>query len=399
MITFRIIAIAMTCLLFGGTSYAQWTLTSEPYKGAALLTTFDTLLFAEAYDYISVTGDYGETWAVRDGGYLYTATVRALVRSDSELYAVTSFNGVFRSLDTGRTWQYMAWKFGSGIGVNPGTMYTIGDTFLIRGAGHGLLRSTNRGSSWDVLWHFFGDTSCNAFALGDRYLYTASDRNGVFRSSDAGLTWEALLPNINGPGLSDTIFYDVATSGSIVYGASHYGMYRSTDRGTTWEFSSDGIGRQDMRCVYIEGRVVYAGANHHGGVYASFDSGGHWVQTMTIDSERDGVSALTSLGGYLFAAGGAGVWRRPLSDFGAVVKREEPGDLGPRAFRIKDGIEVRWPDHEGVATVQIYDVLGRRLLATQAHFPISALSCILPDGIFIVRMDFDGRSFTQRIVH
>jgi hypothetical protein len=91
--------------------------------------------------------------------------------------------------------------------------------------------------------------------------------NGVYKSSDAGKTWQHLgLENtkqigriIVDPKNPNTVF--VAALGNVYAPNPDRGVYRSRDGGTTWEkvlFKNDDLGAIDLAFDPVDSKIVYA---------------------------------------------------------------------------------------------------------------------------------------------
>jgi photosystem II stability/assembly factor-like uncharacterized protein len=148
------------------------------------------------------------------------------------------------------------------------------------GAVGGVFKSTNGGTNWlpvsdavpslsvgdiaidpgDPSKIYLGTGESNA--AGDSYAGT-----GVYRSTDAGATWQFLgLPNSRhigkiaiDPTNSSRIF--VAAVGTLFGHNTDRGIYRTTDSGTTWErvlFVSDSTGAIDVAINPTTPTIVYA---------------------------------------------------------------------------------------------------------------------------------------------
>ena len=123
--------------------------------------------------------------------------------------------------------------------------------------------------------------------------------NGVFRSTDGGVTWSHRsngLPNQFGPGTSQGDVLAMAINPAnpqVLYAAvvNLYAfpingrVYKTTDGGASWFETSTGIAGQDVRALLIDpndptGETIYAGTGgdgaNPGGVYRSTNGGANW---------------------------------------------------------------------------------------------------------------------------
>ena len=113
---------------------------------------------------------------------------------------------------------------------------------LYAGTDGGVMKSTDRGASWQPIVN--GLTSLSVFALAidpadSSTLYAGTFRGGAFRSTDSGANWV----EINN-GLTSRSVFALAidpTNPSIVYAGSGGGVFKSTDGGDTWAAIHDGF--------------------------------------------------------------------------------------------------------------------------------------------------------------
>lgn len=105
----------------------------------------------------------------------------------------------------------------------------------------------------------------------------ASGLDGLFRSTDTGLTWR----RVNLQGGEFVVRIHPANPSLILAAGSSHGIYNSTDEGETWnlayryEFQSDAF--YDMEFHPQDPKILYAVSYEHG-VYASTDTGATWNQ-------------------------------------------------------------------------------------------------------------------------
>ena len=196
----------------------------------------------------------------------------------------------------------------TGVPSEPGTFY-MGNT------GSGVWKSTDYGTSWkNISDGFFTTPSIGAIEVAPSnpdmiYVGTGSDGlrsnvitgKGVYKSKDAGKTWEHIgLEKVGQIGAleihpqnSDTLF--VAAIGQAFQPNKERGVYRSYDGGESWQqvlYLSDTIGAVDFEFAPDNPLMVYAtmwraerkpwtiisGGQQAGGVYKSIDGGDNWTK-------------------------------------------------------------------------------------------------------------------------
>lgn len=191
-------------------------------------------------------------------------------------------DGVYKSVDGGATWQHMGLEETKHIGRvlihprNPDVVYVaaVGDLWGPNPE-RGVYRTTDGGSSWDLVLHIDDDTGAIDLAMDPsdpRTLFAAMYQrrrtgfgfngggpgSGLYRTVDGGDSWSELtdgLPEGDKGRIGLAIYRQ---DGNLVYalveadaraagsgggggggGSSDTGLYRSTDRGATWEKVSD----------------------------------------------------------------------------------------------------------------------------------------------------------------
>lgn len=155
-------------------------------------------------------------------------------------------------------------------------------TYYVGSASGGIFKTTDGGSSWfpifddqemlsigdieisknntDIVWVGTGEVNAGGGSL-------AYDGDGIYRSTDAGLTWESRgLPDVGSIG---KVLIDPNDENTILVGAmgplfrddSNRGVYRTTDGGATWDqvlFVSDITGVIDMANHPTNSDIIYA---------------------------------------------------------------------------------------------------------------------------------------------
>ena len=140
-----------------------------------------------------------------------------------------------------------------------------------------------------------------------RIIYLGAAGGGLFKSVNAGVTWQALFEDQPNPSIGDIAI--APSNPSIVYvgtGEANNrqssswgnGVYKTMDAGATWSHlglaETHHIGRivvhpTDPNLVWVASSGDLWGPNKERGVYRSADGGATWTQTLMIDGDT-GVS-------------------------------------------------------------------------------------------------------------
>jgi photosystem II stability/assembly factor-like uncharacterized protein len=197
--------------------------------------------------------------ASSDHNIIYAGTGEACLRGN-----ISYGNGVYKSLDGGKTWRNVGLKDTRHIGaviVDPKNANVV---FVA------------------ALGHAYGPNA---------------DR-GIFRSTDGGATWQKVLYKDNRTGAIDVVFdpnnsstlfaslWEVyRTPWSLNSGGPGSGLYKSTDGGTTWRrleehgLPSGIMGRIGVAVSGADSNRVYAMIeSKEGGLYRSDDGGENWTR-------------------------------------------------------------------------------------------------------------------------
>jgi photosystem II stability/assembly factor-like uncharacterized protein len=194
-----------------------------------------------------------------DHNIIYVGSGEACIRGN-----ISYGNGVYKSVDAGRTWKNVGLKDTRHIGaviVDPKDPNVV----LVAALGHA---------------------------------YGPNEERGVFRSTDGGATWQKVLYKDNKTGAIDVVFdpnnantvfasmWEVyRTPWSLNSGGPGSGLYRSSDGGATWtHLEGHGLpagimGRIGVSVSGADSNKIYAMVeSKEGGLYRSDDGGDSWIR-------------------------------------------------------------------------------------------------------------------------
>ena len=268
-----------------------------------------------------VSQDRGATWAPRMNGvdrhHVYTLAVQ--YRGDKTvLFAGTEPVGLYRSDDLGLSWHDVPnimnvpgtekWTFPPPPHIahvkhiafhpkEPATYYVC----IEQGA---LLKTADDGETWLETSTFEADED---FFRNDTHRVVIRPSNpddvflatgeGMYRSLDAGVTWDHLTFRADRIGYPDVLYLDPRDERVIYLGgagfaprqwrkmsppSSNAGLIRSDDNGQTWTELSEGlpspvIGNIEAMTLHHWGKdIAFFGGTATGEVYASDDAGASW---------------------------------------------------------------------------------------------------------------------------
>jgi photosystem II stability/assembly factor-like uncharacterized protein len=187
--------------------------------------------------------------------------------------SVSYGDGIYKSVDAGRTWQNMGLKESEHIGkilIDPRSsdvVYVAAHGPLFKGGGdRGLYKTTDGGKTWKKL------------------LPTSGDWAGV-----ADVVMDPRNPDV----LIASTWQRFRRQWGYIAGGPESGLWRSTDGGATWKKSQAGfpanedIGRIGLAISPMDPNTVYAIAeiaNARGGFFRSRDNGVNWERMSSYQS-------------------------------------------------------------------------------------------------------------------
>lgn len=277
-----------------------------------------SLLFAGAHKgSLYVSKDLGKTWEHRDHGMtakdVYCIT-RVEVEGRVKLYVGTEPARLFESDDLGETWTDLPslrsvpsaskWFFPplridahvKSVTIdprNPRTIYAC----IEQGA---LLKSVDRGLTWQELHGFDDDVHRVLIRPSDSNLLYMATRAGVYQSRDAGENWEQITTEAMGIGYPDPLFIHperedlmfVAGAGSrppnwLKTHTADAKIARSRDAGKSWEILRNGLPAQmrgnieAMSMELWDGQVSLFAGTLEGDIFYSGNEGDQWTKIVS----------------------------------------------------------------------------------------------------------------------
>jgi len=262
--------------------------------------------------------DYGY---VHIGGGGYVCSIIESITEDHMFYAKTDVGGISRWVESTQSWKPLhAWLapgqtsyMGTeAFAIDPNTpnkVYAVGGTSYWNGGITSVMRSSDRGDTWEVVDvsskfkangngsdRQKGETLCVDPANGNILYFGTRYNNGLFKSIDAGRTWNRVTTFPDAIGLSSSFSfvhfdYNSATSNgcsTIYVGNFKTGdnVHVSTDFGATWKSIGGFTTGKPQRCATsIIDRFLYITYTSSGAVMKYNMDNNTW-QNVTPASGR-----------------------------------------------------------------------------------------------------------------
>jgi photosystem II stability/assembly factor-like uncharacterized protein len=139
-----------------------------------------------------------------------------------------------------------------------------------------LYRTTDGGDEWEWIQAPFDFPSEPSFHPQDTDILLLPDSDGIWRSTDAGITWKRASAGLNSLDVTDLV---TSANDKRLYAATNgTGVFRSTNGGASWVRLEQGLLSdhiQDLAIAPSDQSVMYAAASG-GFVHRSDDAGASW---------------------------------------------------------------------------------------------------------------------------
>jgi hypothetical protein len=189
---------------------------------------------------VAVSPDMGDTWVYADG---FNEEFRSAVTIGT-LVVATGAKGVWRSADSGVSWQRMSTLAGHEVERTSDGELLLSSFGNAQRSANGLYRSVDSGATWS---HVSTGGFRQVFELPSGEIW-AGRHPGPARSTNGGATWTTLTMGIHERGAYVTVdaagsFYALAPT--IRFNPkgnyNHYELFHSNDDGATWRKLLDSV--------------------------------------------------------------------------------------------------------------------------------------------------------------
>lgn len=323
--------------------------------------------------------DGGATWPLLRDFMYADPPAFAVDPTDQRVLYASNVNRAYKSSDGGAAWEELGLDYVEAFAVDPSNPQVVYAAPWLEG----FAVSTTGGASW-VKRTTLGDIVAFGVEPGGAALYavtreleaTPRQPNGLYRTTDRGLSWTPLLTNT----VLNTVAIDPSRPRTLYLGTEGEGVLKSEDGGATWAPANNGLNHRVVRALVIDPalpQLIYAGT-WEGGVYRSVDGGARWepinnglatpyILTLALDPQRPEV---------LYAGTGDGVhrWVGPPHlgpDVSYVSVSDEAGRPVEGALVYRNGVALS----DDLGRLRRTDALGNLpFAALQAGDTLVALS-------------------------
>lgn len=202
-----------------------------------------TIYLATADTGLLYSLDAGESWQKPQGDILTTGRIGAIAvdpKNKCIVYAART-NSIFKTVDCGRDWERVFYDPRSDVVFTQLIVDWYNPTILFSGTSAGdVFRSQDSGLTWQISKRSDGSpiVSIAIDPRDSRLVYAATYGAGLLKTTDGGNSWTEIRKQFDDD-LRDSrraiqMVIDPVATGTV-YVVSKYGIVRTTDGGTIWK--------------------------------------------------------------------------------------------------------------------------------------------------------------------
>jgi hypothetical protein len=310
------------------------------------------------YEGVFISTNNGTTWTQTA---LNNRDVYSLAVNGNNIFAGTNYYGVYISTNNGTTWTQTA--------LNNRDIFSIaasGNNVLAGTSSYGIYLSTNNGNSWTQT--SLNNQEIRSFAVSGNNVFAGTGGNGVYLSTNNGTTWTQTT-------LNNRFIWSLAASGNNIFaGTDYYGVFYSSNNGSVWIQTA--LNNLWVYSLALYSSNVIAGTIYDG-VYLSTNYGSVWFLKNQGFSTIPTIRALLIANNYIFAGTyGYSIWRRGLTEIIGIKNisykipveyklfQNYPNPFNP-VTKIKFEIPPFYPPlgkgGNGGVSLKIFDILGKEI--------------------------------------
>lgn len=243
-------------------------------------------LFLYTKDTLLVSSDTGFSWQPTNLVLSGETITDVSVAADGKVFVGTDKGRLYRSGNSGTSWMKAGADFQRYASVNCFAANS-GNKIFAGSLSDGLFVSTDNGLSWNASSTGLTGSTVTSLAVsaGDQ-LFVGISSNGLFTSSDAGTVWV----KVTTPFPTKPVSWIGSNTRGYLFVHAPPDLYRSTDAGATWELKAASSSVYNM-CVAIGANDdIYASFSND--LYCSTDNGETWNRRSSGLPASPAVTAL-----------------------------------------------------------------------------------------------------------
>ena len=229
-------------------------------------------------------------WRTQDGGASWTSIHQGMIddsdmfsiavdRTDTQRVFASACSGIYRSSSRGDLWTKMQGIPGTNRRTHIILQDPVDEKVIYAGTTQGLWKSPDGGSTWQKTNPY--PYVINSIAIDPtdhNQLYLATDRSGILKSRDGGLTFQALNEGFINRNIGGFVSEDALYLSSL-YDGDFGGIFSSVDAGRSWKLNANQVALKGKNVISlavspVNSRLLFAGT--YEGLLRSDDGGLSW---------------------------------------------------------------------------------------------------------------------------
>lgn len=238
-----------------------------------------------------------------------SSIIKKIAFSNQKIYAGTSENGVFLSVDSAKSWN----EINNGISNLSIQDISIKGNYIFAGTdGGGVFMTENLVNSWVPVNNGLNGTDAlyiSSLAVKAEKLYAGTWGSGVFVSENNGQTWTPMNNGLEGMP-QRMVVRTMKLKGDTLLAGTNKGLYLYSNDKKIWSLLKNHF----LDGILISGDKIFT-YDASSGIYMSEDDGKTWIDANE-GLYNTSILSLASDGKNIYSGTvGNGIWMRPISDF------------------------------------------------------------------------------------
>lgn len=207
------------------------------------------------------SSDNGASWDT-----VLNSDISTIKKENGYLFAGTP-DGLLKSIDRGVTWSTLYSVY------SPSAIKCLAnmDSIIIAGISNTVYFSNNNGQSWNSSNINGGNINCLLSIDSTLYVGTTSSNTGIFKGNLHDTSWTAINNGLGNKNINTLIH-----SGGIIYAGTANGLFSSSDSGLTWISLtiSNALPYKNISAIVVDGQQIFVGTTN--GIYVTQNNGTNW---------------------------------------------------------------------------------------------------------------------------
>jgi len=287
---FLLLCLVWFCVFPAQAQEAVWEQINGPYGGRitqVIAGKNGSVCAATEVGGLYVSNDYGNHWSEK-----ITERIMSLaIDKNNKLYAGGS--SLYTSKDDGKTW------ISESVNCYPKAIAVDSANHIYVGGGVKIIRSDDGGETWIEL-ALNTSTSIRSLGAGPAgVVYASCSQDGVYKSSDYGVTWSAMNSGFKSSYDSERVAAFIITkSGNVLCSTIDGKVYHANSDEDSWSIVLDNLTHSPAFAIDYSGTIYHGSFGNY--IYKSTNDGIDWIMSNNIPFVDDIRAIATNDEGQIF---------------------------------------------------------------------------------------------------